>query len=554
MIKEVLAASWVAVGLFVLGHSQSTETNLEPGLLGLLFVLALGSEFVQLTPWGKGFARTLPLIGFLGIAGGRETTFLAAISILVGSIALGALHGLNASDIIRDTIRSLAPMGSVLLLHQSLPQPLDKILTILVFVLFAVVYEPNCQHLRSTLNLTLAAPWIALAVEHQSKTQSWLIPFSLAAVVPLCIKDKDSHTAVERLKRALYLTRQHAQVQTEKAKKYSSVLRGAGLMSKCLEQNALISALEKSAESCGARQAKAEIPSTSPEQSGGIPLLAGKGRLHFKGQADEATLERLQILARVFATCWENVSLHAQVVEALEETKRSQAQLVESNRLAAMGLVAAGVAHEVNSPLAALQLSTEIVESHFEENPEIAKKQLKAMFRAIDKARKAVERTLHYARPSDGENTYFELSEVLDDALALLSHRISRSEVEVETELEQGLQLCGDSHAFFSLVFNLILNAVEATEQTPRPGQVLVRLGSSGTKIVLQIEDNGEGVPLELQDKIFEPFFTTRPLGEGTGLGLHLASRAASELGGQLSLHQSPGPGAVFRVDFCRQV
>ena len=143
----------------------------------------------------------------------------------------------------------------------------------------------------------------------------------------------------------------------------------------------------------------------------------------------------------------------------------------------------------------------------------------------------------------------FSLQEVVEDALELLSHRITRSQVSVETDLATGLELYGERQAFFTLVFNLVLNGAEAAQES-EPYKVWVRTGATDSELVLEVEDSGSGVPEELRSKIFEAFFTTRPGGEGAGLGLHLAAEAAGLFGGRLMLYGRKQHGAVFRAVF----
>ena len=124
--------------------------------------------------------------------------------------------------------------------------------------------------------------------------------------------------------------------------------------------------------------------------------------------------------------------------------------------------------------------------------------------------------------------------ELKEDALELLSHRITRSQVSVETDLATGLELYGERQAFFTLVFNLVLNGAEAAQES-EPYKVWVRTGATDSELVLEVEDSGSGVPEELRSKIFEAFFTTRPGGEGAGLRAARAGGAA------------PGPGGARR-------
>jgi signal transduction histidine kinase len=532
--------------------SQPMTSHPKTEFVAALVILAVLADFMLLTPWGETSTRVSPLVGlvllFFGFWG-----FLAATSaLLVGGLAL-CLRGKDHRALFADTIRSMGPLGAVSCTRLDLPEPFPTVALLLSFVFLSLWLEPRRYILRPSLLSLFCAPWLSLALYAQGMSAPWSLPLVLPLLLALSRGRDDAFPLLLRLRTALERSQEQAREESKKVQKLSVLLKAANLMAKSLESDGLRRALEQAARHSGAKTVKVVLPGESWSGPGQrIPLLDGAAHLCVEGGLTDTQRDHLSILARIFSTSWENVELHKQVVEALEETKRSQAKMVESSRMAAMGLLAAGIAHEVNTPLGAIQLSTELAEVYLEKKPEKVKKQLEAIFRATERAQKAVERTLYYVRPMGQEETeLFAVAEVVEDALELLSHRIVRSQVSVQTDLAENITLHGERQSFFSLVFNLVLNAADAAVQSEL-STVWVRCGATAESVVLEIEDSGPGIPEDQVEHIFEAFYTTKPSGEGTGLGLYLAQQAAGRFGGVLELRRGGQYGAVFRATLPR--
>ena len=254
----------------------------------------------------------------------------------------------------------------------------------------------------------------------------------------------------------------------------------------------------------------------------------------------------MDVLVRIYATCRQNV-------DTLEELKDSQARLLDSSRMAAVGRLAAGVAHELNTPLGAISISAEHALLQVDrERLDGAKKNLGVILQAAEKSRLTVDRLSSYTRPPrDAEKSQtVKLADVIDDALALLQQRILSSDFEVETSIECEARIRAVPLDVYSVVNNLIVNSMDALGAEPPPRKIKIRLLSDSGWAVLSVEDNGPGVPLAIQDKIFEPFFTTKPVGLGMGLGLHLCKQVLTNLRGRLELQPSSLGGACFVAHF----
>jgi signal transduction histidine kinase/predicted Ser/Thr protein kinase len=290
----------------------------------------------------------------------------------------------------------------------------------------------------------------------------------------------------------------------------------------------------------------------------GIPLISDQGTegvlaLSFAAGCElcDEDLQTAFAFSQQAAVALSNAKLFQQVKDALEELRLSQAQTLDSSRLAAVGRLAAGVAHEVNTPLNAILIASELGDRLIDRDTEKARSQFQTVIRASMNAQKCVQRLLHYAQPDRfQEGQSFDVGETLDDALELLTFRIDRAGVEIEREGDEGIRLQGSQHDFYTLSSNLVLNALDACSGQDEPA-VKVRLTrADGESILLEIEDNGPGIPADLEKEIFQPFFTTKPSGEGNGLGLYLARQAAEKLGGTLTYSKSESGGALFKTQF----
>lgn len=227
-----------------------------------------------------------------------------------------------------------------------------------------------------------------------------------------------------------------------------------------------------------------------------------------------------------------------------------QEELQRSERLAAVGQLAAGMAHEIRNPLASLWGSIELLR---DELPGLRPEQLRLLAiveRETARLNALLGDFLSYARPGTARRERVSLNEVLGEIHELAS-RTAESDVRVELDLGPGLHVQGDPAQLRSVFWNLVLNAIQAE---PKDGVVHVRAsaprGTAGPDVALQveIEDRGIGIPDALMERIFEPFFTTRP--KGSGLGLATVHRLVDLHDGSLAVESAEGVGTTVRVSF----
>ena len=244
------------------------------------------------------------------------------------------------------------------------------------------------------------------------------------------------------------------------------------------------------------------------------------------------------------------------VVEVWRDvTVRSQleAQLGHSERLAALGTLAAGVGHEINNPLASVLAGVESLgrwlgrrefsDAQIAEAGEI----LTLLEREVIRCRETTDKLMLLAQPYSVDPDWFDMNTAVMDTLSLLRHQMRKQGIEAQEELDPELPPIWARHSSMrGVCTNLMMNAVQAM---PRGGRLMVRTARGGRGVVLQVEDTGEGIAPAHLDRIWDAFFTTKPVGQGTGLGLSITQRVVVRHGGSIRVESRPGEGARFVVD-----
>lgn len=254
--------------------------------------------------------------------------------------------------------------------------------------------------------------------------------------------------------------------------------------------------------------------------------------------------------------------------EAIAERQRMQAQLLLADRLASVGTLAAGVAHEINNPLGSLManldlLTDEILEmrrlldapsSGIDLRQAMAKRlddidePLAVIKRGADRVRLVVRDLMHFSRADQAGTTLVDVREVLEFTLKM-AHGEIKQRARVVREYGEVPPVRGNESRIGQIFLNLIINAAHAIPKG-RPDQNHIRVATHQEtgKVIVEVEDTGCGIPPELQRRVFDPFFTTKPVGEGTGLGLAICLTLVNELGGGIHLHSEPSRGTTFFV------
>jgi len=230
--------------------------------------------------------------------------------------------------------------------------------------------------------------------------------------------------------------------------------------------------------------------------------------------------------------------------------KLTEQQLSHARKLASIGELASGVAHEINNPLTAIVGFAEL-QLEREDLPEETRRDLMRIYNAGLRAREITHKLLAFSRGLR-EKVSPELIDpkaVVDQALDLVVSQFRSIGIELERDYEPDLPTMMLSQALLQqIVLNLVLNAKDAIEASGKGSKVTVRLKRHNDHIVLIVEDNGPGIPQDIIEKIFDPFFTTKPSGKGTGLGLSIVHRYVEEMGGRITVWSVEGVGTKFTV------
>jgi signal transduction histidine kinase len=257
-------------------------------------------------------------------------------------------------------------------------------------------------------------------------------------------------------------------------------------------------------------------------------------------------------VARTQAVTFDGLSARLVVARDITERIRMQQKLIVADRLASVGLLAAGVAHEVNNPLAYVLNNIEIARKELAALGSAAdhcREVLSTALEGVDRIRTIVRDLLRLSRGDDGPVGAIDVRAVAESTLALAARDIERVTT-LAQDFGPAPLVVGSDARIAQVLLNLVANALEAMRGRPRAENRLgVRLGSSPDgRVLLEVSDTGSGIADENLARVFEPFFTTKPAGQGTGLGLSIAQRLVVELGGEIVVSSMVGRGTTFQV------
>jgi len=241
----------------------------------------------------------------------------------------------------------------------------------------------------------------------------------------------------------------------------------------------------------------------------------------------------------------EALQRNKELAEINEKLKATQAQLVQSEKLASVGQLTAGIVHDVKNPLAVIMGMTEFMLSEEELSPEM-RHEIQTMNNSAVKGNQIVSDLLTFARQSTPDLLKRDMRDTMEAALRLTGYLIKKGRVQVVRNLpEEPVYMNYDAQQIEQVLINLIANAIHAM---PDGGQLTVGLGKQNGNAVLEVGDSGTGISPEHITRIFDPFFTTKPEGEGTGLGLSVSHGIIACHHGDIQVESTLGSGTTFRI------
>ena len=228
-----------------------------------------------------------------------------------------------------------------------------------------------------------------------------------------------------------------------------------------------------------------------------------------------------------------------------EELESLQRQVIRQERLAAIGVLVSGVAHELNNPLQAILGFAELLQIR-KDLPDSVKADLALIQKESSRASAIIRNLSRFSRQQTADPSPVRLRDVLTSVIELRQRKLEEDNIHLEVFEEPDPPVLAVFNELQQVVLNFMINAEQAVRDTPPPRGITVRVGPVDGRSRIEVEDTGPGVPPEHEPKLFQPFFTTKPVGEGTGLGLSVSYGIIQSHGGTIGYRRAKGGGAVF--------
>ena len=272
-------------------------------------------------------------------------------------------------------------------------------------------------------------------------------------------------------------------------------------------------------------------------------LVAGSRGEH---QFSTAELNLLAAVGNQIATTIDKSLLLDQTREAYDTLRLTQEQLLQSEKMVAVGQLISGVAHELNNPLTAILGYSQLLKSD-EFTTARGTDYVEKLYKQAMRTHRIVQNLLSVARQHKPERTQAQLNHILEDTIALREYDMKLNNIRVHRDLDPDLPMTGaDPHQLQQVFLNILNNAVDAILEKGETGDVWIRTSASRGRICVELTDSGPGV--NNPHKIFDPFYTTKPVGKGTGLGLSICYGIVKEHAGEIHVKNSPPRGATFTI------
>jgi two-component system NtrC family sensor kinase len=273
----------------------------------------------------------------------------------------------------------------------------------------------------------------------------------------------------------------------------------------------------------------------------GIMGIASKEDRHYSSNDENL----LVAISRQLATTIEKVQLYEETCRAYEDLRRTQEQLLQSEKMSAVGQLIAGVAHELNNPLTAILGYAQLLEGAGldQRSAEYVRK----LFKQAQRTHRVVQNLLSFARQRKPQKQEVDLRKVLEESLMLREYDLKVNNVSLEREIPEDMpSVIGDPHQLEQVFLNIVNNALDAMVESSSKGVLKVRVFKKDTYVCVEFDDSGPGI--KDPSRIFDPFYTTKSVGKGTGLGLSICYGIVKEHGGEIVARNRDEGGATVEV------
>jgi C4-dicarboxylate-specific signal transduction histidine kinase len=283
------------------------------------------------------------------------------------------------------------------------------------------------------------------------------------------------------------------------------------------------------------------------KQAGLTGLLYLENRLS-EGVFTEEKISMTELLTAQAAISLENAALLEQTRQAYLQLQENQEQMLQMEKLSAMGTLVGGVAHEINNPLMGVMNFVEFVAERTDDAK--SKEILTQALQHIQRIKKIVSNMLVFIRSKSVPTGHASIPEVLSQTLMLLEGELRKGAIQIKQSIPENLpDIVCSPESLQQILINLMINARDALSNQPEP-QISISARVKDKQIEFTLADNGCGISDEIQNRMFDPFFTTKAPGKGTGLGLSVTRRLIQDSGGSIQFESEPDKGCEVSINF----
>ncbi|MBO8130344.1 MAG: PAS domain S-box protein [Candidatus Marinimicrobia bacterium] len=264
-------------------------------------------------------------------------------------------------------------------------------------------------------------------------------------------------------------------------------------------------------------------------------------------QLKNGKMRRMELTDIFLNKSMKKISERIIIIRDLLEISAVEGKLMQSEKLATLGHLAAGVAHEVSNPLSSIQSLVQLIQRKTTDN--FIQESLKKIRENINRINRIVKELVDFSRPTTGEKTKVQINEIISSAVGLLKYDVRCEKINFHINLNPDVPLIYlVPDQIHQVVMNMLLNSIDACKDK-ESGNIHVNTYANDSYVSIEIIDDGEGINPDIIDRIFEPFFTTKDVGYGTGLGLSVSHGIISSIGGNIKVESTPGEGTKFTIN-----